>query len=57
MILCCINNVMVLFCFAFNKPSGNTHCCCSKSIFILINVKNVCLLKILVSNGLLQNLQ
>lgn len=48
---------MVLFWFAFNKTSGNTHCRCSKSIFILINVKNLCLLKILVSNGLIQNLR
>lgn len=33
--------VMVLFWFAFNKTSGNTHCRCSKSIFILIKNSDV----------------
>lgn len=37
--------VMVLFWFAFNKTSGNTHCRCSKSIFILIKCKECVFIK------------
>lgn len=36
---------MVLFCFAFKKTSKNTHCCCSKSIFILIKCKESVFIK------------
>lgn len=37
--------VMVLFWLAFNKTSGNTHCRCSKSIFILIKCKECVFIK------------